>query len=327
MKSGILPLISLITILGIFSGCSKDEDSRYKVVNPSERDPNNFLSSVDTLIRGNFILYNLNYITGLHYLKNLRKVYGKVEIDANKNLDGLNGLNQLSHMEGSLQISENELLASLEGFNGLKSVGGNVFISNNNGLTSLKGLNNTLSIEAIKILRSNISSLSGLVIMPYGFSGDIGIANCPELSDISCFEDTRIVEGKVIIRNNRSLLNLYDLSNIIEVEDYINLSDCETTNLDGFNSLRIIKGNFHIIDNINLISLDGIKKLTTVGGDLKISNNINLVDFCEMRNLFLMGYIGGSSNIYQNENNPTVEDIINGNCAQDTISNFSPNTN
>ncbi|MCD4774056.1 MAG: hypothetical protein K8R41_11810, partial [Bacteroidales bacterium] len=62
-------------------------------------------------------------------------------------------------------------------------------------------------------------------------------------------------------------------------------------------------------------SLEGLNILQLIGGDLKILNNTGLTDLCGIQNVLIFGGVGGVITISGNLFNPSVADIISGNCS------------
>ncbi len=71
-----------------------------------------------------------------------------------------------------------------------------------------------------------------------------------------------------------------------------------------------------IHDNYKLINIDGLSNLTSVDESLNIINNYALTDLCGIKNILTINGVSGDISIAQNLYNPTVEDIIAGNCSQ-----------
>ena len=95
----------------------------------------------------------------------------------------------------------------------------------------------------------------------------------------------------------------------------------EVTSLQPLISLRIIEGDVIIMDT-DLQTLDGLENLEQITGSLSITSNMsqgmpiqNIVDFCALQNLFTNGTFGQVT-IQDNGYNPTVQNIIDGNCTQ-----------
>ena len=116
----------------------------------------------------------------------------------------------------------------------------------------------------------------------------------PTLEELQIFYEQGydVINGSVVLRDIDELINMLALSNIIT-----------------------IKGALKIISNSTLISLEGLSNLTSVGGSLSIETNNVLSDLCGIRNILTNGSHGNVI-IQYNLFNPTVIDIIAGNCSQ-----------
>ena len=96
----------------------------------------------------------------------------------------------------------------------------------------------------------------------------------------------------------------------------------ELESLTGLNSLQVITGGLFLSSNNHLKRLNGLENLNELGsahiGVTIFGNaalNPNLRDFCALQNVFTNGSYGNSININYNYYNPTVQDIIDGNCS------------
>ena len=114
-----------------------------------------------------------------------------------------------------------------------------------------------------------------------------------DVSDIGALNTIERVRGDLFIRGNPIL-----------------------TELNGLENLKIVEGFLMKISlNSNLAKINGFNNLKSIGKMLLIAQNESLLDFCGLQNLmkndFDIEYLR-SSNGY----NPTLEDIVNGNCSQ-----------
>ena len=86
--------------------------------------------------------------------------------------------------------------------------------------------------------------------------------------------------------------------------------------------LNIIRGNL-LIKNTQLVTLNGLENLISISGDLSITSDFeqnvpiqNIENFCSLQNLLNEGMFGIVT-IINNSFNPTVQDIINGDCIEE----------
>lgn len=168
-----------------------------------------------------------------------------------------------------------------------ESYPGSLTIRNNPKLSSLQGLDNLVSV---------------------GFNGDENFYTLIDynnsLEDLSGLNKLKFIKGQVQIRENGSLLNL-----------------------DGLNSLESIDGSLTIGHNVSLTNIDALSNLIEVNGKISTlvrprcngcspgySGNRYLSNLCGLQNLFTNG-VYQDVEILGNEYNPTVTDIINGDCS------------
>lgn len=92
------------------------------------------------------------------------------------------------------------------------------------------------------------------------------------------------------------------------------------TSLAPLTTLRNVEGDI-LIQDTSLETLNGLENLISITGDLSIISNSNqgqpiqnITDFCALQNLFSNGNFN-TVDISGNVFNPTVQDIINGNCT------------
>jgi hypothetical protein len=88
-------------------------------------------------------------------------------------------------------------------------------------------------------------------------------------------------------------------------------------NIGGLNKLQTVGRGISVSYIPNLTNLDGLDNLQSVSGDFTILLNVNLEDLCGIKNLLTHneGGVDGEVFIVNNAYNPTVEDIINGDCS------------
>jgi hypothetical protein len=162
--------------------------------------------------------------------------------------------------------------------------------------------------------------------------------------------------GRLVISNNISLNSIAALSNITTATSIQIIYMPLLTSLEGLNQLTTVTflrisyndGLTNLAELSNLVSapegisiggndaltsLDGLENLTTcnwvlIGRDLDFdvindAPNQSLVDYCALQNLFTNGtYVDPPTSIFNgveivnNPFNPSIQDIIDGNCSQ-----------
>ncbi|MGV6832727.1 MAG: hypothetical protein ACWA5P_14340 [bacterium] len=210
--------------------------------------------------------------------------------------------------------------------------------SNISDLSSLNTLTKVTPLEggdysgALKISAKNLTSLNGLQNITSVQRLDI--SNCRELLNLEGLNGlneigpVENVWSRLTIFWNNKLESLQGLNNlnIVNGETAI-AANPDLLNLGGLDSVTTIEGNLTIGFNINLTNLNALSNLTTLNGDFSTlatppcnctatpRGNEVLNDFCGLQNLFTNG-IYQDVEIEDNAFNPTVQDIINGNCSQ-----------
>ncbi|MCB0462469.1 MAG: hypothetical protein KDC81_07180 [Flavobacteriaceae bacterium] len=195
-------------------------------------------------------------------------------------------------IEGRLQISERGLDDDIIDLTPLSSLTevypGRIRIHANN-LTSLNGF-------------QNITKLGGLYVH-----------SCNALIDLSGLENLISIGGaegyfqELHIEENNSLINLNGLNNLQETNGLVIVSNPSLESLDGLENLAsTFTSNYYIGIDIGVFN-------THIG----VIPQPNLSDFCALQNLFSNGTFNPNLiRIQQNSYNPTVQDIIDGNCSQ-----------
>ena len=143
----------------------------------------------------------------------------------------------------------------------------------------------------------------------------------------SCREDNifQQVMGTVIqddlVFKNQSDFEEFQENSYTEVIGNITILD-SVTSLLPLNTLNIIRGNL-LIKNTQLVTLNGLENLISISGDLSITSDFeqnvpiqNIENFCSLQNLLNEGMFGIVT-IINNSFNPTVQDIINGDCIEE----------
>jgi len=222
----------------------------------------------------------------------------KLSLIYNDELESLIGLENLVFINGKIKINYNDSLISFEGLSGLTAIFGSLEVGFNESLISMYGLTNVTTIEGHFRLLNNNSQTS--------FEG---LNNLISLNSIS-------------IESNDSLASMNGFDSLTSIINDFRISGNDSLlSLTGLESLTSIGGNFGL-SLTSLMSLDGLQNLNNVnnlnlGADYLNNNfpNANLSNFCSLQGLLVNG---NYNDVYIENNayNPTVQDIINGNCSQ-----------
>ena len=187
---------------------------------------------------------------------------------------------------------------------------------------------------------SDLTPLRGLTeVFSSGVTGETGkvfITFAQNLTNLTGLENLSKAAGIVILEchnlvNLNGLQGLTELTSPGEFNDLIISGNNGLTSLEGLNNLQRIGSQnsgiptfLSIINNDALTSLNGLSNLNAVYGEIVIGDrpnqiepnqNNSLSDFCDLQNLVNNGY---HEDVFINNNayNPTIQDIIDGNCSQ-----------
>ena len=239
------------------------------------------------VIRGKFNLTQNPSLQNIDGLESLRSAE-KIGLYANQTLENINGLSGIQELS-EFTLEANLNLNNLPNFMLLERLD-NLFIISGDAFTNLEGLNNVSTIGNLTIKESSIQSLIGL-------------------------DNLQIVE-ELTIESNNNLIDLRGLEQLSSVSGYFQLwHNQNLLNLEGLNNLKsIVFGDFDIRGNESLTSLVGLESLNNIGSNLNIIGNPLCSDFCSITSLFTTGIVGGSFSAVNNLNNPSSQDIQDGNC-------------
>lgn len=235
----------------------------------------------DFVFAWNDALVNLHGLEGLMGMRT-------IDLRYMNGLENLQGLNNLQFLE-RLDLGWNFSLINLEGINNVETLLG-------------IGISFCSELETLEAINSNHS----LVYMDLGFN--------PELSSLSGMESSINLNMDFVRVSHTNLESLAFLSSVESVAGLDVDSNSNLLNLQGLGNISEVSS-AHITENLNLNSLEGLENLIQVNTQLNILENDNLEDHCSTQNLFINGsYI--NVQIENNAYNPTIQDIINGNCSQ-----------
>lgn len=204
----------------------------------------------------------------------------------NDHITDLSALNTLNQIQGRLVLTDIQFLNSLEGLQNISHTGG-LMISNCGGLTNLDGLLGLTRVE-----------------------DEEGTLN-EQFND----RDTVFILGNTHLNSLNGLRNLTSVPSLVVYANYNVNGIGGLESLDGLESLQIISGTRVYDANGNLEEIRKYIAIGTAGVDTS-GGNIYLNDFCALRNLFANGVFDPNDvNIDHNLYNPSVQDIIGGNCS------------
>ncbi|WP_298494519.1 hypothetical protein [uncultured Algibacter sp.] len=307
-------------------------------------DDNQALSSLEGLdslteIVDEAVFFNNSQLADFQGFNSVTTIGGDLHITNNLSLSAMNGLNSLTTIGGDVLIDTNTDLTSIDGLSNLQSISGGLTISNNDQLTSLAGLSNLTSISNLEV--ENNDALSSLIDLNAVTNlGRLVVEDNDSLLMLSAFSNLTVL-NKIAIKDNLMLTSIQGFENITTIADYFTLDNNPL--VTSIQPLSNVSGQVDVIlirNNDSLTDLTGLENITSVGtgvGDIlyiwnndglvsinglqgidraNVANNINLTDFCGFQAGFISGVDASTITISGNAFNPSVQDIIDGNCSQ-----------
>jgi hypothetical protein len=271
------------------------------------------LNSLKT-VRGYFTINFIDNLTSLSGL-GIEHVGQSFRITHNDALLNLNGLDSLVEVLGAFQIDQNSNLVDVSGINSLTTIGEYLSINNNINLTNVSGFNTLNSVDTLWIQANwsltQINAFSNVTSL----IGDLNITNNTALTSIYGLSNVESI-GRVFIKNTL-IPNLDTLSSLSVVGGDLDIqNNTALSSVLGLSSLtEITYGNLSFFNNTSLSSLDGLENLKAVGNTVNFVGNSNLFDFCALQNLMQTFSPSSSPSISDNQFNPSITDIANGNCS------------
>jgi protein phosphatase 1 regulatory subunit 7 len=298
-------------------------------------------------VNGIVLIKNNPQLTSLEGLNNLKRIGGYLAIMYNNGLTNLNGLSSLALIQSAytfglriesnnalvsleglenvqevsyLDIISNPLLQNFQGLNGLKKVTQLFVFAENNALSSFQGLENLETVHNCAFNQGQFTSFEGLNALKN--VNKLSLFDCNNLVSFEGLENIEVllsleVESCDALESFNGLQNMKKISNLSITS---NSSLATLTHFSGltsfFKSPDVMNNNFHIGNNGALESLDGLQNLTQFEGTLLIRWNGALDNFCALSNVLPTAVLDTNSAINNNLYNPTVQNIIAGNCSQ-----------
>lgn len=262
-----------------------------------------------SVINTGFAFRENEKMTSIGEFNSLTSIKGHVNIHNNPSLRSLEGLSSLISVNWALNIYSNDNLLTLAGLDALKSiidpgVGSSIlYICDNKSLTSinLNGLSNVYDLDI-----KNNPALTSIGLDSFTNLDNLHIENNDALPNLLGFTNLTTISEKLLVKDNDSLINFTGFDNLTTLSKVYIASNAQLTSLKGLDNVTAVYS-FYLgdygWDSVN----DGPK-----GGP-----NPNLTDLCAVQNLFVNGN-GASANvrIQGNAYNPTIQDIMDGNCSQ-----------
>jgi len=244
-------------------------------------------------IQGSFSI-NDNNLTTVEGLVNLKTIGGYFFME-NNHIEDISGLSNLRSVNGILNFSAN-LMPDLDGFSSLTTVQGAVEMYNNPNLVDISGLTSLTGFDGKKIYIDTTD---------YTVKADSTGSFCANRWDIydttgNIADDmSKLCEGYTYLKNSMDLLRnmLGSHCNIDSSSFYtkfveasglyngdINCTSLQDADMDNFEALLEVSGDFRIEDN-NITTLDALIHLKSVSKTLSIQGNANLTDIDGLSNV------------------------------------------
>jgi len=230
-------------------------------------------------------------------------------------LDNIEALSTLTSIGGGLRFFRANGLTSLNGLQNLKSISGDLYLGQNESLTTIAALEQLTCIGDYVSIQQNpeLKNLKGLEKITE-LPDELRIDRNPKLADLNGLSNLENVMGNIYVGSNPLLNDLEAFSKIdtiqagFEIEYNIGLTD-----MTGLDNLSTVNGDLVITAN-RIVNLNGLENLTEINGSLQIYNNSWLYGWCALQNLFVADGLNGFKLFGNCSFNPTVQDIIDGNC-------------
>lgn len=232
---------------------------------------------------------NESDIYDLESLCSLTKINGSLFIKNNPSLTNLNGLSNIDTITNKILIVGNAIV-NLNEFSNLTSVK-SIFISSET-IVNLNGFNNLNSLVNLEFLGVNYNSL-------YGLTGLINI-------------DSNLIFGPHIFSPNTDSLSLNILTNLSSVGNKCTLAYLQYKTISNIGNLSTT-GRL-ILSSTALENLNTFSNITQITNEINIEGNNSLNDYCGIQNI-VTTFSGVYNNAGNNLYNPTLQDLINGDCT------------
>lgn len=268
-------------------------------------------------------------------------IIGAPDDDPSTDITDLSDLSGLVSVSKWVYITNNSNLVSLNGLQNIKDL--LEIRIGSPALTNLEGCPDIVEGGTVTLV-GNIS-LQGLELKNYmilQLMGDIDLRYFEQYTNVEILSELTIIQNKATrltglenikkigelgIKYNPNLISLEGLENVTTLENIEIWENPELVSLEHLNGVTAIKTipeitnlnifpGFDIAGNAKLETLQGLENIVYYGGTMiKIAANYQLTDYCALTPL--LQYDSDMQwNVFSNEYNPTIQNIINGNCSQ-----------
>ncbi|WP_310993223.1 hypothetical protein [Aequorivita marina] len=264
-------------------------------------------------IGGNIMINDNPMLEAIPDLRKLTILQAGISIGGSMNLMDISGLSQVTKIKGDFQLYDTSL-TNLNAFKNLKTIEGRFLIMGNLYLVNLDSLLNLNDIGSKITISFNeaLTNLDGLTSVTATIP-EVIIYQNTRLENINGLQNIKFTE-QIEITNNFSLINLNGLSRATSPSRIDIINNRSLISLSGLNNITAIgEGGFYIEKNYLLKNLNNLDRISIIEGPLSIERNILLKDFCALNDLITEGSFG-TYLVLRNLYNPTIQDIIDGNC-------------
>lgn len=231
---------------------------------------------------------DLSPLNSLVIINSAFKVQNTTELENFKGLENLKITGNI--LPNGFKIQNNKALTSFSGLNNLEITRGASNIIDNDALLNLEGLDsyNAASAGELRIAGcDNLKNLSGLDNLTF-IGSILYIGSNSKLNDISALNNLETLGYKIIyIEENASLVNITGFNKIEELENLEIQVNNSFKKIDGFNNLKYIKY-LSFVANHNMESLPNFQNLESVD-DLTISGENSLQNLEGLKSITSLG--------------------------------------
>ena len=180
---------------------------------------------------------------------------------------------------------------------------------------------NPILIGIIKVANGAISKNSNLTININDidetiYHGDVVLTTQEEIDAFGA-NNYVTIDGNFTIDEDQTIHNIVftdalasitTINGVFTIQNMFNWLD-----VPGFENINSV-GGIVISDNWGILDIHSLLNITTNSGSITITNNADLGSLCGIRPLLLSGNFSGSYNVSGNLYNPTLQQIIDGDC-------------
>jgi hypothetical protein len=168
-------------------------------------------------------------------------------------------------------------------------------------------LNGNLRINCPNLEQVNLGTIDSIHGNVYFWANKI--------TNLGALRSLKHVSGSFNAVLNHESSNPYEgLNNLVTIGNGLSISGSNMTTLEPFRKLNQLGGRLSI-NLTNLESLEGLNNIKSGITSFIVTQNPNLIDFCAIDNS-VFSNVNGITNIWGNKYNPTLEDLVDGNCSQ-----------